>query len=160
MKTKPKPLTSVEWDTCWMAIRYAMNRRTAASASLPTELLAAYYDRWTDGQKEIIVRDLRDNLEHLKSWNETDEAYFGDKNIDHPRWMRFLLTLDQKTHYMVTASDGKTTEAVECIEFEGKYYPISGSRRWWEGAGELYVSNDCIVKVDAYPIKATGWVGK
>ena len=151
MKRNTQPLTAVEWDTCWMAIRYAMNRRTAASASLPTELLAAYYDRWTDGQKEIMARDLRDHYD--------DFGCFGDKNIDHPRWMRFMLTLDQKTHYMVTASDGKTTETVECIEFEGKYYPISGSRKWWEGAGELYVSHDCIVKVGAYPIKATGWVG-
>ena len=62
---KKRPLSSIEWDTCWMAIRYAMNRRTAASASLPTELLAAYYDRWTDGQKEMIVRDLWENLENL-----------------------------------------------------------------------------------------------
>ena len=65
IKPNAAPLSTVEWDTCWMAIRYAMNRRTAASASLPTELLAAYYDRWTDGQKEMIVRDLWENLENL-----------------------------------------------------------------------------------------------
>ena len=144
MKPKPKPLTAVEWDTCWMAIRYAMNRRTAASASLPNELLAAYYDRWTDNQKEMIVRDLRENLENLKSWNEVEVAYFGDKNIDHPRWMRFLLTLDKSTHKILTL---KRRKKVECIEFEGVYYPVSDGG-WWVGCGALYVPKDAIVKVE------------
>lgn len=60
---------------------------------------------------------------------------------------------------MVTASDGKTTDTVECIEFEGKYHPISGSRRWWDGAGALYIPKDVIVTVEAYPIKDTGLIG-
>lgn len=146
MKTKynTAPLSEVEWDTCWMAIRYAMNRRSAASASLPTELLEAYYFRLTSRQKEMIVRDLRDNLENLKSWNESDEAYFGDKNIDHPNWMRFLLTLDESTHKILTL---KRRKKVECIEFEGVYYPVSDGG-WWVGCGALYVPKDAIVLVE------------
>lgn len=146
MKTKPNtaPLSEVEWDTCWMAIRYAMNRRSAASASLPTELLEAYYFRWTARQKEMIVRDLRDNLESLKSWNESDKAYFGDKKIDHPNWMRFLLTLDESTHKILTL---KRRKKVEAIEFEGVYYPVSDGG-WWAGCGALYVPKDAIVLVE------------
>lgn len=132
---KKRPLSSIEWDTCWMAIRYAMNRRTAASASLPTELLAAYYDRWTDGQKEMIVRDLWENLENLKVWNETEEVFFGDKGIDHPIWMRFLLTLDKSKHVMLTLTDGSK---VICFEYDGLYYPITG-RHWWKGPGIVTV---------------------
>lgn len=122
-----------------MAIRYAMNRQTIASATLPRELLRAYYDRWTDGQKEIIARNLREHYD--------DFGCFGDKNIDHPEWMRFMLTLDPKAHYTVTASDGENTETVECVEYDGKYYPISGSQKWWGGAGgEIYIVNEYIIK--------------
>lgn len=83
-----KPLTDIEWDTCWMAIRYACGRKTIASAMLPRDLIDAYYDRWTDGQKEMIAKDLRTHLEFHEC--------FGDKNIDHPEWMRFLNLLENK----------------------------------------------------------------
>lgn len=139
-KTNTNPLTTVEWDTCWMAIRYAMNRQTIASASLPRKLLSAYYDRWSDEQKEIIARDLREHYD--------DFGCFGDEKIDHPEWMRFMLTLDPKVHYAVTASDGIMTEKVKCVEYEGKYYPISGSHRWWNGVGDLTVAGECITNVE------------
>ena len=144
--TRPNtaPLSEDEWDTCWMAIRYAMNRMTISSASLPNELLSAYYSRWTPRQKEMIVRELRDNLENLKSWNESEEAYFGDKNIDHPNWMRFLLTLDESTHKILTL---KRRKKVEAIEFEGVYYPVSDGG-WWAGCGALYVPKDAIVLIE------------
>lgn len=140
IKQNTGPLSSVEWDTCWMAIRYAMNRESAASAALPEALLAAYYDRWTDGQKEMIVRDLWENLENLKQRNETDKAYFGDKGIDHPIWMRFLLTLDKSKHVMLTLTDGSE---VICFEYDGRYYPITG-RRWWVGSGIVTVALEAI----------------
>lgn len=144
IKRNTDPLSPVEWDTCWMAIRYAMNRMTAASASLPGELLSAYFHRWSDRQKQMIVRDLRDNLEDLKRWNETDEAFFGDKGIDHPIWMRFLLTLDNSTHKIVTLTDGSK---VECIEYNGKYHPLS-DHAWWNGAGATYMAESAIVLVE------------
>lgn len=140
MKIKHKPLSSVEWDTCWMAIRYAMNRQTIASATLPRVLLREYYDRWSGGQKKTIFSDLRDNYD--------DYGCFGSKYIDNHEWMRFMLTLDPKAHCIVTASDGENTETVECIEFEGKYYPISGSSRWWDGAGGgMYIAAEYIKSV-------------
>lgn len=83
-----KPLTDIEWDTCWMAIRYACGRKTIASAMLPRDLIDAYYHRWTDSQKQLIAKDLR-------SYLETHE-YFGSKNIDHPEWMHFLMLLENK----------------------------------------------------------------
>lgn len=79
---KEKRLSEIEWDTCWMAIRYAMNRQTASSASLPSQLIKAYGDRWTDLQKELILRDLKLHL--------IDNEYFGNKEVDHPKWMELL----------------------------------------------------------------------
>lgn len=146
MKTKPNtaPLSEVEWDTCWMAIKYAMNGRNISTASLPNELLSAYYYRWSAGEKRQIVRTLYDNLDELKRIYGPDKAYFGDKNIDHPNWMRFLLTLDESTHKILTL---KRRKKVECIEFEGVYYPVSDGG-WWVGCGALYVPKDAIVLVE------------
>lgn len=53
-----------------------------------------------------------------------------------------------KEHCIVTASDGIMTENVECIEFEGKYYPISGAHKWWVGVGDLTVAGECIINVE------------
>lgn len=141
MKTdQMKPLSEIEWTTCWMAIRYAMSRCSAASASLPGELLAAYFYRWTDAQKRAIVRDLRNHLDDVKCWNDTDEAYFGDKNIDHPIWMRFLLTLDRAAHVEVTLESGRKVEA---FEYEGRFYP----QCWWDGPGVKYIDSDAIMNI-------------
>lgn len=141
MKTdQTKPLTEIEWTTCWMAIRYAMGRCSAASASLPVELLTAYFYRWTEAQKRAIVRDLRNHLDDVKCWNDTDEAYFGDKNIDHPIWMRFLLTLDRSAHVEVTL---ESELKVEAFEYEGRFYPLN----WWDGPGIKYIDPDAIVKI-------------
>lgn len=144
--TRPNtaPLSEVEWDTCWMAIKYAMNGRNVSTASLPKELLRAYYNRWEAGEKQKIVRILRDNLDDLKRAYGEDKAYFGDKNIDHPNWMRFLLTLDENTHKILTL---KRRKKVECIEFEGVYYPVSDGG-WWAGCGALYVPKDAIVLIE------------
>jgi hypothetical protein len=141
MKTdQMKPLSEIEWTTCWMAIRYAMGGRSAASASLPGELLAAYFNRWTAAQKRAIVRDLRQHLENIKLWNDTDEAYFGDKNFDHPIWMRFLLTLDRSAHVEVTLESGRKVEA---FEYEGRFYP----QCWWDGPGVKYIDSDAIMNI-------------
>lgn len=144
MKRITQPLSSVEWDTCWMAIKYAMNGRNISTGALPSELLGAYYHRWTPGQKQTIARILQDNLDDMKRAYGEDKVYFGDKNIDHPKWMRFLLTLDESTHKILTL---KRRKKVECIEFEGVYYPVSDGG-WWIGCSALYVPKSAIVKIE------------
>lgn len=56
----PARNASMVWE------RYAMNGRNISTASLPKELLRAYYYRWSAGEKQQIVRTLRDNLDELK----------------------------------------------------------------------------------------------
>ena len=117
-------LSDIEWDTCWMAIRYAMGRQTISSATLPKELCQAYFYRWTDGQKAAIVRDLRQHLQDKARWNGESTAHFGDKNIDHPEWMKFLLCLDEKEHCIIKMATGGEYEG---FKFNDKYYPCD----WW-----------------------------
>lgn len=139
-ENNPKPLTDIEWDTCWMAIRYAMGRMTISSATLPRDLCAAYFDRWSDNQKKAIVRDLRQHLQDVARWNGESSAFFGDKNIDHPEWMKFLLTLDSACHCRVVDDEGKEHIA---IKFNGRYYPLY----WWKYTSGTFFNQDKIKKV-------------
>lgn len=140
-KNTNNPLSSVEWTTCWMAVRYAMGRQSIQSASLPRDLLRAYWKRWTNGQKEMIVRDLRDRLEDVKDWNGLNEGYFGDKNIDHPEWMKFMLTLDPTVHKQAKLIDGSI---VPVFEYDGRFYPLD----WWVGPGIKYVDPNAIEEIE------------
>jgi len=38
-------LSDFEWTCLWMAVRYAMNRQTIASATLPQDIIKNYYSR-------------------------------------------------------------------------------------------------------------------
>ena len=99
MKSKKiKPLSDFEWTLCWMAIRYAMGRRTIASAMLPSTIIREYYHRFSELQKKKISRDLLDYL--------SDREHFGDKNIDDTHWKRFLGILNTDGHYKVDLIDG------------------------------------------------------
>lgn len=135
------PLTRIEWDTCWMAIRYAMGRKTIASATLPRELCQAYFYRWSDNQKTMIVRDLRQHLQDTARWNGDSTAYFGQKNIDHPEWMRFLLCLEEKSHITIKDNEGNTHKA---FKFNGKIYPLD----WWKHNTETYFNPEMITYED------------
>lgn len=132
-----KPLTDVEWDTCWMSIRYAMGRQTAASASLPKELCRAYFYRWSDNQKEMIVKDLRQHLKDVARWNGDGSAFFGNKNIEHPEWMKFLLCLDKAERLTLIDTEGNVHQA---FKFNEKFYPID----WWRYLGEQYYNPEHI----------------
>lgn len=135
------PLTRIEWDTCWMAIRYAMGRKTIASATLPRELCQAYFYRWSEDQKTMIVRDLRQHLQDIARWNGDSTAYFGQKNIDHPEWMRFLLCLEEKSHITIKDNEGNTHKA---FKFNGKIYPLD----WWKHNTETYFNPEMITYED------------
>ena len=115
-----------------MAVRYAMGRRTAASASLPRQLLEAYLHRWTDAQKLQLVYDLKAFM--------GDFGVFGDETIDHPEWIRFLLTLDRSSHQHADLTDGTT---IAVFEHQGTYYPLD----WWTGPGVKYVPRESIALI-------------
>lgn len=123
MKTEKniKPVSDIEWDTCWMAIRYAMNRQTIASATLPTDLIKAYWHRWTDDQKRQIAKDLKQNEEYYSTLKITDEKAFGNENIDRPVWIKFMNACDIDNHHKGQLKDGST---YEMFQVHDKLYPL------------------------------------
>lgn len=128
-QNQSNPLSDIEWSTCWMSIRYAMNRRTIDSVTLPIHLLQAYYDRWNDAQKRLIIQDLKQNFHDYKK--------FGDENIDHPVWMKFWYTLDKTKHLCLSLIDGSE---IVGFKWNDKYYPLD----WWDQIGEIYISEESV----------------
>lgn len=84
--TQKSEISDIDFTLIRLAIRYAMNRQTIASAMLPDDITKEYFKLMTKEQKQILSSDLRKNLEQF--------AFFGAKNVDHPRWMQFLLNLE------------------------------------------------------------------
>ncbi len=88
------PLSSIEWNTCWMAIRYAMSRQTISSTSLPGELVESYYHRWTVDQKMIIAKDLRAEEARVAKVSDGRTKAFGNSRIDRPKWLKLWRACD------------------------------------------------------------------
>jgi len=114
------PLSDIEYDTCWMAIRYAQNRTTISCSTLPNRLIEEYWYRWTDEQKQDIVIDLERNEKTYSKFNGAKA--FGDENIDRPSWLKFWKALDVKNHTTVRTTDGS-----EYVVFEAndRIYPLN-----------------------------------
>lgn len=116
---KLSPLSEIEWTTLWMAIRYAMNRQTIASATLPEDVIKAYYHRLSEGQRKSIVRDLADNEEMFSRMD--GHSAFGSPTIDRPHWLRFWYALDDNRHYQVKLTNG---EEITVFDLEGEIIPL------------------------------------
>jgi hypothetical protein len=115
MEKNTTPLSTFEHTLLWMAIRYAMNRQTIASATLPADIITNYYHRLTTAQKLSIVQDLERNENDLKG-----EA-FGNRSIDRPHWIKFMKCLDEKCHYKIKTVDG---EEIIVFEANDKYISL------------------------------------
>lgn len=109
------PLSDLEQTLLWMAIRYAMNRQSIASATLPTDIISKWYPRLSEINKQQIVMDLKDNLKDFEG------RAFGDPNIDRPTWIKFMNALDEDCHIKVKLIDD-TEEIV--FPYEDDYMPL------------------------------------
>jgi hypothetical protein len=135
-----QPLTSIEYDTMWMAVRYASGRNTIASASLPYEIIESYWERLTDGQKLQLYNDINDEIEDCEKWEKNEGISL---KCDEP-WYQFRALLDNTNRYLVTAKDGKKTEKITCFEYKDKFVPIS---EWIKNPYIfVYVAPECIIK--------------
>lgn len=109
-----EPLSHLEWTTCWMAVRYAMGRQTIAAAMLPGEIIKEYYHRFSNIQKEMLIKELKRYVEENK--------HFGNLKIDNIHWLKFLSCLDISAHFNVLLKDDTT---LLCFETLGVIYPLS-----------------------------------
>lgn len=136
---KQERLSEFEWTLLWMAIRYAMNRQTIASACLPSEIVKNYYKRLTKQQKEMIVKDLRNNEEEMKRHNL---SAFGNHDIDRKHWVRFIGCLDEDNHYVIELLNGV---AEKVFDADDKIIPFhSYIERPYE---EIYIPQENVKKI-------------
>lgn len=117
---KTKPLSTIEWDTLWMAVRYAMNGSTISTASLPDEILKAYYYRLSEQEKSMLVKLLKDNIIEMKRLGY--EA-FGHQEIDAPKWYKLLGALDTENHFYMVEKANKENKFI-CFEANGDIIPL------------------------------------
>lgn len=103
-------LSDFEWTLLWMAMRYAMNRQTIASATLPEDIMSNWYIRLTNGQKQQIAKELKDNEDYMQRMGY---SAFGHKDIDRPRWIKLWKCMDESCHYEVELVDGSKIKVFE-----------------------------------------------
>lgn len=70
-------LSAAEWDTCWMAVRYAVGGQSISTSLLPFELLSAYWRRWSVGEKARLLSILNDHLESVRRLTGKSEEESG-----------------------------------------------------------------------------------
>ena len=134
-KDKDNYLNDIEYTTLWMAIRYAMNRQTIASATLPGLIIENYYHRLSDFMRIQILKDLQDNYKEY--------GKFGNIDIDNLPWLKLMKSLDIDNMKTLKLTDGNEYKCFY-VEFNDRYYPlneyISNPHR------EVFVAVESIVK--------------
>jgi len=130
---KQKRLTDLEWTMCWMAVRYAAQRRTGVCMGLPADLIRAYYHRFTPWQKQMLVDDLRKMV-------RPNAVQPRETINDKPEWLKFLAALEPDKHYEVTDT---ANERYTVFEVNGRVYPL---HRYLEEPGkEIFLPVENIV---------------
>ena len=118
-----------------------MNRRSAASSSLPQEIIEAYYKRLTPTQKKMIVDDLEQNEKSVRRYSGGKELAFGEEKFGRPRWLKFQAALDTDKHKKVKLIDGSS-----CTVFyaNGKCYPLLEYIK--KPYSEIFLPDESIIK--------------
>lgn len=124
---KAEPLSEFEHTLLWMAVRYAVVRSSITSGMLPDEIIRNWGGRLTEKDRRLMFGDIIDSLiDSLRFSVPSQDPFVED--IDKNEWIRFASWLDETNHYVVTA--GESREEVRCFAFNGRYYPIKGTK-WW-----------------------------
>jgi len=133
-------LSSMEWQTLWMAIRYAVGRKTIACSSLPGGIAREYVHRLNDQQKVMIVKDIRSEIEMCRGFAR-DEMWEG---IDAPEWEALADSLDTKKHHqIVTDFEGKKQTHTAFLN-DGRWVSVSDYHR--TGRRNYTINPDYIIQ--------------
>ena len=147
-KQRRVPLSSLEWDTCWMSVMYALHDKRCLF--LLRDLLRSYFYRWTPSQKEVLVKELKGWLFEMTGNfsldfdGGPDDECFWVNGTSVYYWVLFVSTLDQTSHERVFLKQSGVE--VECFELGDRFYPISPVS-WWDYDELKYFCLDQVVRV-------------
>ncbi len=120
----------IEKTLIWMAIRYAMNRTSIASLTLPGEIMASYVDElsnrsWADGLLTGLVRDI--NRDYGGNPDYENKAFPDDLR---GAWFPLVCWLDGSNRFKVLLVDPISKEQIEkiCLRCDHRFYPIDTFR--------------------------------
>jgi hypothetical protein len=119
-KLEKTVLTDWEWTLVWSSMRYFMGRQTIASAMWPADLLNNYDRYLTQGQRDMIYKELKQYFDEFEA--------FGNPIIDSEHWERLMHYMNKNNRYLVQAKyteSGKIVEdAVICFKYKDVYCSI------------------------------------
>jgi len=121
-----KQISDFEHTLLWMAVRYAVGRRSIASSLLPMDIIRNWGDRLTEEQKRLMFRDIIETVVDQLRFNEGEFI----EEIKENSWIKFASWLDQTNRYIVESENKGKSETNECFLFMGRYYPVKGLD-WW-----------------------------
>lgn len=124
-------LSNFEFNLLFMSIRYAMNRKSIYSASLPADIITNWYHRISNNEKKLIVHELRENLK----FNE-NISFEYDKKI----WNKFMEFLDWEKHHIIKTINN---EEIKVFSANGRIYSIDSYKT--EAYKEIYIPYENIV---------------
>jgi hypothetical protein len=119
-KIEKTKLTDWEWTLVWSSMRYFMGRQTIASATWPADLIKNYDTYFTQGQRDMIYRELNQYFNEYSA--------FGNPDIDSEHWERLMHYMNKDNRYLVQAKykeKGETIEdAVICFKHKDVYCSV------------------------------------
>jgi len=110
-------LSEHEWVLIWMAMRYCLGRQSISAATFPSMIVSFYYKRMTSKQRYMLAKDIE--------WYLNNNETIGNKNIDHPIWLRFYNALKfDSIHYDVTVKENGEEKIISCFQADDLFYPL------------------------------------
>lgn len=131
---KIKKLSDNEWTLIWSSMRYFMGRMTIVSATFPDIIIKDYFLRMSKHQKLMLYDDMKSYLEN--------NTFFGNKDIDDPRWQKFMSIMNEDAYVNVLGIDNKK---YLCFKANNRFYSIE--RYLNEPWSECYIDKESIKEI-------------
>ncbi len=123
---KVEEISGFQHTLLWMAVRYAVGRRSITSLMLPNEIINNWGHLLAEQHKRLMFRDVIEFVVDEKRFLKEASA----EDIEDNTWLKFASWLDETNRYTVEAENDGKSETSECFLFMGKYYPVKGLD-WW-----------------------------
>jgi len=119
-------ISDFQYTLLWMAVRYAVGRRSITSLMLPDQIVRNWGGLLEEQQKRLIFRDIIESVVDEHRFIKEPSA----EDIEDNSWLKFASWLDETNRYTIEAENEGKSETSECFLFMGRYYPVKGLD-WW-----------------------------